>query len=440
MKDLERNARLRASRLYDGNGGPTIPDAHIEVVDGLIRSITSGPPAGADSSDWTDYGDATILPGMIDTHCHITLTGDGKTYEEQCRDPDEMMALIAVSNMSKHLASGVTTVRDNGGRNQVVFIVREAIQRGYVTGPRLLLAGRPVTHSMGHFHWCGGAADGLEQVRAAVRRLVAEGADHIKIMASGGGTAGNVPFYSSYTVEEMRVAVETAHGLGRRTTAHARAASSIEDAVEAGLDCIEHAEFLIPAPMTHHGHGLGATGEMRYDPKVGARMKEEGTYVSFTAQAGGYELFLGLQQKARTEQLSHDEHHQLQEFARYFAMKQEVLQGLLRDGLKPRLSISSDAGPFAESFGCLQHGLVLAVAAGMTATEALDAVTRIPSELIGIEAEVGTLTPGKRADLLVVGGDPTVRIEDMWDVRAVFQEGVRRFPHTAEAGAHRAGS
>src|SRR6266700_2229017 len=145
---------------------------------------------------------------MVDAHAHLTLAADRRTYEQMVLDPDEMMALVSVSNLQRHLATGVTTLRDNGGRNRVTFIVRQAINRGYFIGPRLLLSGRPVTHSYGHFYWCNGVADGADAIRAVVRQLVAEGADHIKIMASGGATAGNLPYYPSYTAAELHAAVD----------------------------------------------------------------------------------------------------------------------------------------------------------------------------------------------------------------------------------------
>src|SRR5260370_272991 len=103
---------------------------------------------------------STILPGLVDAHAHLPLAADRRTYEQMVLDPDEMMALVSVSNLQRHLAAGVTTLRDNGGRNRVTFIVREAIQRGYFTGPRLLLSGRPITHRYGHFYLCNGVADG----------------------------------------------------------------------------------------------------------------------------------------------------------------------------------------------------------------------------------------------------------------------------------------
>src|SRR4029453_4645544 len=127
-------------------------------------------------------------------------------------------------------------------------------------------------------------ADGADAIRAVVRQLIAEGADHIKIMASGGATAGNKPYYASYTADELRVAVDTAHGLGRLTTAHCRARQSMINAVDAGLDCIEHAEFLVPSEIVEYGAGVASSGVIAYDPAVTERLLEAGTFVSFTMQ------------------------------------------------------------------------------------------------------------------------------------------------------------
>src|SRR5205085_1267644 len=228
---------------------------------------------------------------------HISLAGDGRTYEQMFLDPDELMTVIGLHTMRVHLKSGVTTLRDNGARNRVTFVVREAILRGYVQGPRLLLSGRPITHSGGHFHFCNEVADSAEEVRRSVRRLVAEGADHIKIMASGGATAGNLPFRASYGVEELRAAVETAHHLGRLTTAHCRARDSMERALEAGLDRMEHAEFLVPPEEVTLGSGVTPTGLMRYDERLAERMLQRGLFVSFTFQAGGYDTLVELRRE-----------------------------------------------------------------------------------------------------------------------------------------------
>ncbi|WP_182873408.1 amidohydrolase family protein [Microbispora sp. H10670] len=430
---------LRAARVYPALGDDVLHDAVVEMRGDRVVRVCTAADAAADlarpGARVIDYGDATVVPGLVDAHCHITLTGDGTPYERQVLDSDEMMALIAVSNLQRHLASGVTTIRDNGGRNRIVFEVRGAVERGYVRGPRMLLAGRPITHSYGHFYWCNGVADGADQIRAAVRRLVAEGADHIKIMASGGATAGNIPYYSSYTAAEMRVAVETAHGLGRLTTAHCRATSSMLNAVEAGLDCIEHGEFLVPGEMMEFGGGVASSGRMVYDPAVAQTVHDAGTFISFTAQTGGWETLVDLRRRAEHGPLGDVEKGRVSAIEAYFDMKLGILSSMLADGLGPRIAISSDAGPYDVAFGGLQHGIELAVAAGLTPLAAIRAATAVAAEACGIADQVGALAPGRLADLLVVGGDATRDVSRLWDVRAVYQSGRLVAPLVADSGA-----
>jgi len=371
------------------------------------------------------FPQSTILPGIVDAHAHLTLAADRRTYEQMALDPDEMMALVSVSNLRRHLATGVTTLRDNGGRNRVTFIVREAIQRGYFIGPRLLLSGRPITHSYGHFYWCNGVADGADAIRALVRQLVAEGADHIKIMASGGGTAGTIPYYASYTAAELRVAVEAAHALGRLTTAHCRAKQSMLNAVEAGLDCIEHGEFLVPGEVMEYGGAITRSGVMQYDSRVTEQLLEAGTFVSYTMQAGGYDTLVELRAKRVDDRLSPAEDARRDRLEAYYDTKLEIFRRLLADGMLPRLVISSDAGPGDCEFGRMVYGLCLAVEGGMTTLQAIEAATRVAAQACGVTPLVGTLEAGKEADLFVVGGNPLDDIERIADVQAVFLAGRR---------------
>jgi imidazolonepropionase-like amidohydrolase len=421
---------VRAPRVISATARGVIEDGVIAIEAGRIVSV--GPAvefeAELNAHPVENFADATVLPGLVDAHAHLTLAGDRRTYEQMVLDPDEMMALVSIRNLQRHLASGVTTLRDNGGRNRVTFIVREAIKRGYFVGPRLLLSGRPVTHRYGHFYWCNGVADGPEELRATVRQLVAEGADHIKIMASGGATAGNIPYYASYTAAELRVAVEAAHALGRLTTAHCRARQSMLNAIEAGLDCIEHAEFLVPGAIAEYGEGIAASGVMAYDPRVTEQLLEAGTFVSFTFQAGGYDTLLELRTRREHEPLSPAEENHRSALERYFEMKQDVHRQLLRDGMLPRLVISTDAGPFDAEFGRLHYGLELAVESGMTPLQAIEASTRIAAEACGVASIAGSLAPGLQADLCVVRGDPLANIHAMADVVAVYTAGRRLGP------------
>jgi imidazolonepropionase-like amidohydrolase len=426
---------LRAARVITCAASGVLDDG-VVVMDG--SHITRVGRAAAmtvdlESASVEHFPESTILPGIVDAHAHLTLAADRRTYEQMALDPDEMMALVSVSNLQRHLATGVTTLRDNGGRNRVTFIVREAIQRGYFIGPRLLLSGRPITHSYGHFYWCNGVADGADAIRAVVRQLVAEGADHIKIMASGGGTAGNIPYYPSYSAAELRVAVEAAHALGRLTTAHCRAKQSMLNAVEAGLDCIEHGEFLVPGEVLEYGGAVPKRGVMQYDPRVTEKLLEAGTFVSYTMQAGGYDSLVELREKRANDRLSPAEDTRRDGLESYYDTKLDIFRRLLADGMLPRLVISSDAGPFDCEFGRMVYGLRLAVEGGMTNLQAIEAATRVAAQACGVSPLVGTLEAGREADLFVVGGNPLDNIERIADVQAVYLAGRRvgPLPHDA---------
>jgi imidazolonepropionase-like amidohydrolase len=415
---------LRADRVFTAMTADAIPDGVVELDGSRIGAVGPASELLPDSAEVEHYPGATILPGLVDAHCHLNLAGDRRSYEEMNLDPDEMLSLISLRNLQRHLSSGVTTLRDNGGRNRVTFVVREALQRGYFEGPRLLLSGRPITHSYGHFYWCNGVADGEVAIRAAVRQLVAEGADHIKIMASGGATAGNIPYYPSYSAAEMGVAVEAAHELGRLTTAHCRSRKSMVYAVEAGLDCIEHAEYLVAGEIVEYGGGVASSGIMEYDPKVTDQVLQSDMYVSFTMQAGGYDSLLELRAKeGQGQALTDEERTRRQALEDYFEMKLGIFAHLLEDGVLPRLVISTDAGPFDIEFGNLHYGLELATLGGMTPSQAIEAATRVAAEACGIKDLVGTLEPRKEADLLVVRGDPTEDVSQIADVVAVYKGG-----------------
>jgi imidazolonepropionase-like amidohydrolase len=376
-----------------------------------------------------DFGDATIMPGLIDAHVHLTLFADRRFYEAMACEPDEMMALVAVRNLDLHLRAGVTTVRDNGSRNRVIFSVQEALRRGYFRGPRIIAAGRPITQTGGHFGWCNGEVNGPDDVRREVRRLVADGADHIKLMASGGGTIGSERDYAALSVNELRAAVDTAHGLGRLTTAHCHATVAIENAIEAGVDCIEHAEFnagpahrrpkMFRAVTGHFDHQ-----DMVYDPRIAARIVERGINISFTPQAGGYEYLLDLREQAARGVIAERDRLELDGLERKFEGRLEILAHLLRDGLGGRLAISTDAGCFDGSFGKLHLGLELAMQAGMCAEDALRACTVNAARICGIDENIGRLAAGLQADVIVVSGNPLLRLENLASPLAVYQNGL----------------
>jgi len=423
MVDGSVGTVIRAGRLIDGNGGEPRSDVAVVLDGGKVGSIEPWREELGRGATVHDFGVETVLPGLVDAHCHLSLLGAGLSYEEEEGASNEFMAVAAVHNAQVMLRSGVTTLRDNGARHGIMFAVREAMNRGLLVGPRMLIAGRPVTPTGGHFHWCGGAADGEEEIRRQVRRLVAEGADHIKIMASGGGTAGTNPGLPSYAVSELRSAVDAAHYYGRLTTAHCRATRAIANAVEAGLDCIEHAEFNEPADLIQHVAERPAY-RPRWDDDVAKRLADSPLFASLTLPGSGYVAYSDLAaEREREGRLSPEKQAALDRGQATVEARADSVRRFLDLGMLPKLVVSSDAGPFDIEFGKLYQGLEIAVMGGMSPMQALQACTRVAAQACGVLDRVGTLEPGKEADILVVEANPLEDVRNLRDVVAVFKAG-----------------
>lgn len=408
---------IRAGLLFDGSNGATQPDQAVWITDGRIRAV--GPAAAIrqqapPDSQVIDLGDACLAPGLIDSHTHLSLAGDGRPYAAMVSESDEMMALIGAMNLRKHLAAGITTIREHGARNKVGFVLKEGVQRGYIPGPRMQVSGRPITCTGGHFHFCNEVADGEDEIRKSVRRLVHEGADYIKIMASGGGTAGTIPGRASYSVAELHAAVHEAHHFHRLTAAHCRAKESMVRAVEAGIDLMEHAEFLDP------------DDQLRFDPKLAEMMVESGIWISPTLQAWtNYPRIVELRRARDAGQLSAQGEQALQALEARAETRLVIMRQMLEYNLRHRIVPGTDSGVGSLAFGHLDYDLQLLVQVGFTPAEALLSATRISAEACGLADELGTIQPGKVADLVAFAGDPTRDIGAVSQVVAVFQAGQR---------------
>ena len=418
---MQDNGALRAGLLIDSNGGPPLRDAIVQFADGRITAVGRAEEFGSVADLALTIGNI-VMPGLVDCHAHPTLFPDRRPFEEQLQAPDEMLALTAIRQLTVHLRSGVTTVRDCAARGQTMFWVREAIRRGFFPGPRLQLAGRAITHSGGHIHWAGGVADSAEEIRRHVRVLVAEGADVIKLVASGGGTKGGIPYLASYTVDELRVGVAAAHALERPTVAHARATQSIENCVDAGIDAIAHVEFLSPGEIVDMGNAGAPTGLPKLDVRVAEKLARSNAFLDLNPQSSGWDTVVLLRGKP---ELTCAESEQLGKLERYFEHFLPVI-GALRDlGLADRMGFGSDAGPFDTEFGHLEYNVHLARKAGLSPMESLQAVTRNAARLCGLHDRVGTLDVGKDADLLVLDADPLEDEQNLTRVAAVYKSGVR---------------
>jgi imidazolonepropionase-like amidohydrolase len=424
---MQDNVGLRVGLLIDGNGGPPLHDAIVQIADGRIAAVGRAEEFGTIADTAEDVGATRVLmPGLVDCHAHPTLLADRQPFDVQLQAPDEMLALTAVRQLTVHLRSGVTTVRDCAARGQTMFWVREAIRRGYFPGPRLQLAGRAITHSAGHIHWAGGVADTAEEIRRNVRVLVAEGADVIKLVASGGGTRGGIPYLASYTVDELRVGVEAAHALERPTVAHARATQSIENCVDAGIDAIAHVEFLSPGEIMDMGNAGAPTGLPKLDRRVADKLAASPAYLDLNPQSSGWDTVVLLRRRqAAGATLTCAEAEQLSKLERYFDHFLPVIGALRHLGLADRMGFGSDAGPFDTEFGHLEYNVHLARRAGLTSMESLQAVTRNAARLCGLADRVGTLDVGMDADLLLLEANPLEDEHNLTRVAAVYKSGLR---------------
>ncbi|GIX46856.1 MAG: Xaa-Pro dipeptidase [Candidatus Tectimicrobiota bacterium] len=402
---------LRAARLIDGTGAPPRPEAAVLVAGDTIRGLHFGPtlpPAWQEGARLLDYPGCTLLPGLIDAHVHLVWGGTADPVGDLQRENNAHLLLRAADNARLALFSGVTTVRDCGGRDDTTFVVRDALQRGLIPGPRLRVCGRPLTRPGGHCFFFHGEAEGVEGVRRAVAQLVAEGADFIKVMATGGAmTPTTNPGEASYSLEELQAIVEAAAAAGRTVAAHCHALAGIERAVTAGCQTIEHASFLTP------------DRRVQFEPRLAARLVERGTYLVPTL-AAGYHRARALQRRpTRTP-----EETRLLEMR---ARRLELFHRLYQMGA--RLVYGSDSGVTLTPFGEPLVGLRLLEQLGMPPLAVLHAATGLAAAALDIADTVGTLAVGKKADLLVVAGDPSRDLGALQQLRLVMLGGQVVVPH-----------
>ncbi len=371
-------------------------DGSVVIEDGVIREVTAG-GAGAVTGDVIDGRGRSLMPGLIDAHVHVASL-DVEIPRQRREYPTSLLAFTIGRVIGETLDQGYTTVRDAGGAD---WGMKEAVARGLLAGPRMFVSGRPLSQTGGHGdgraraeddEGCGcGAhigmvhhiADGPDAVLRAAREELRRGADAIKVMA-GGGVASPTDSLESiqYTPEELRAAVTAAEGAGSYVLAHAYTPTAIRNAVEAGVRSIEHGNFL--------------------DPATADLMAQRGTYLVPTFVA--YEK---LHEEGRQHGFAPD--------------KLDKLDRVLGEGLDS-LKRAKDAGVAIGSGSDLLGPLArhktreLAIKAKVLGNhDTLIATTRTNAELLGIAAEVGTIEPGKRADLLLVDGDPLTDISVLQD-------------------------
>ncbi|HET6502682.1 MAG TPA: amidohydrolase family protein [Amycolatopsis sp.] len=400
---------IRADRLIDGTGATPVTDPVLVLDQGKVVGVFAGKaPDGLvpEGAEVIEAPGCTILPGLIDSHVHMNFPGNGLLLEEVMAEPEGVLVATAALAAGKALAAGVTTVRDTGQLHSTVFEVRRALELGHGAGPRILACGQPITITGGHTWPMGGEADGVEGVRKKVRSMCKLGADAIKVMASGGGTHNTISYLPSFSPAEMNAIADEAHRMGRKVTAHCLNARSIEIAVEAGVDQLEHVGFLVDA-----------AGHQVFDPAVADKIAEAGVAATSTLAVGGYAVET---MKAKPELTPAE-----QEFLDHWSM-------MLEDNLNTfgrlheagvRIVAGTDAGWRFTPIDGLAEEIKLLARAGLSTMEAIVSATGTAAATLGTDEEFGTLRPGLAADVLVVGGDPLRDLSALRDVRLVLQGG-----------------
>jgi imidazolonepropionase-like amidohydrolase len=396
------SAAIRAGKVLDVRTGNYESDQIIWIEGEKIRAIGKAAeiqkqlPAGAEIIDLSSL---TVLPGLIDTHTHLTASPE-TVGPAGLRRSYPRMALLGARNARVTLEAGFTTVRNVGAHGYADIALRDAICAGDVAGPRMLTSGPGLSITGGHgdenylapqFAASNdGVANGVQGVTAKVRENIKYGADVIKFAATGGVLSeGDDPELAEYSLEEMKAIVETAHALGRKVAAHAHGALGIKYAVLAGVDSIEHGSYI-------------SDEEIRL-------MKERGTYLVPT-------VYLEDRLMEKHEKLTPN---MVEKMNRVIPEAQRHLSRAFRSELK--VAFGTDAGVYPH--GENAHEFATMVKMGVPPLKAIQAATVNAADLIGWSDRVGTLERGKFADIVAVEGDPVADVSILENVRFVMKGG-----------------
>jgi imidazolonepropionase-like amidohydrolase len=391
---------IKAARLIDGRNDRPIAPAVILIENETI--VQAGPNVAVPpDARVIDLGGATILPGLIDVHDHLTFVPENLGYRGLGISVPRQ-ALYGAANAARTLRAGFTSVRNVGATDFTDVALRDAIDAGEIPGPRLLVSGPPLGITGGHcdnnllpaeFHFReGGVADGPWAARAKVREAIKYGADLIKICASGGVLSkGDQPGTAQYTPEEMKELIIEAHRLGRKVAAHAHGTQSIKEAILAGVDSIEHASLI---------------------DDEGIRLaRERGTFLVMDIYNDDFILQMGEKVGMLPESIEKEK--------KIGRLQRENFRRAVTAGV--RMAFGTDGGVYPHGDNARQFAYM--VEYGMTPMQAIRAATVNAAELMGWKDRVGSIEPGKLADLIAVSGDPLSDIRLLERVGFVMKGG-----------------
>lgn len=405
---------IHAGRLLAVPGDAVKTDQSIIIRDGVIETIESGFAGAPDVGDGDtvtihNLRDAFVMPGLIDSHVHITSENNprGRLQTVEMSDPDR--AIVGAGFAKKTLMAGFTTVRDVGPRGgDAIFALRDGIARGDVAGPRIFASGSGLKVTGGHgdgtqgyrddiaevLH-SNGTCDGVADCRRAVREQVRRGADHIKLSATGGvlsNTAAGLE--QQFFDDELKAIMDAAHAMGRKVTAHAHGVNGINAALRAGVDSIEHGTYL--------------------DSESIRLFRRNGAYlvptilagVTVTEWAEDPNTFLTPPQRTKAAEVG----------PKMLDMARRAHEG----GVK--IAFGTDSGVSKHGENAREFSLL--VEAGMTPMEAIRSATVVAAQHLGQYENFGSIEPGKAADIVAVDGDPLSDVSELEDIDFVMKKGV----------------
>ena len=396
-----RPIAVHAGHLLDVKTGKLLADQTLVIEDGRIMSAGAAADAKVPADAVRiDLPDATVLPGLIDAHTHLTM--DPKFGYEELGISVPREALIGAKNARATLLAGFTTVRNVGASGYSDVALRDAINAGDIPGPRLLVSGPALGITGGHcdnnllpyeYHAVGdGVADGIAGVQHKVRENIKYGADLIKICATGGVLSkGDDPQASQYTLEEMKAIVADAHRLGRKVAAHAHGAQGILWASQAGVDSIEHGSYIDDAAI--------------------AEMKKNGTYLVPTLYLADWFL--------ENAEKNHVPDFYLAKGKLVMAAARKNIAHAFASGVK--VAFGTDAAVYPH--GRNAHEFAVMVKLGLTPLQAIQAATVNAADLLGWSGKVGSLESGGWADIVAVDGDPVKDVTTLEHVKFVMKGG-----------------
>jgi imidazolonepropionase-like amidohydrolase len=394
---------VKAGRLIDGHGGAPVRNPVVVIEDDRIVSVGAGlaVPAGADV---IDLGGATLLPGLIDCHTHLTGQPGDNYYDDRFRKSPIDHAVVAHVYAKRTLDAGFTTVRDVGAGELIDIAMRNAINRGTIAGPRMLVATLAVSATGGHgdlsgfspylsFKGLNNIADGVDEIRKLVRTEVRYGADVIKVAATAGVLSEEDSVGApQFSQEELNALVQEAHMWERKVAAHAHGTEGIKRAIRAGVDSVEHASFI--------------------DDEGIALAKEKGTWLVMDIYNDDY-IMAEFKKKGYPQKI-------LDKEALVGRTQRENFRKAHQAGA--RLAFGSDAGVYPHGWNGKQFAKM--VEWGMTPSQAIKAATSDAAELLGWRDRVGSIEAGRFADIVAVAGDPLTDVTELERVTFVMKGGV----------------